>query len=474
MPIKNVTQEHTIDFDVDVCCMQHEGKTLEVYCHDHGKMCCVICLATQHRKCEHVSTFEEIVINPKNLEPEENFTKYLNKMDEKTQELKVQIEENIKVLDHERSEISKKVTSVVQKAKDKLDQLKTNFLLKFDKKHEIQNSKLREQKERIETFLNQVKKGKKLLQTVRHRGSPKQLFIIKEKLKMQLREQLEQLKKDLYGTTCIKYTINVNDTVASILKSVASVAEVDVKRTSDLSDNIAEIVNIMEIMYDDVGRLAFTKETTRNDPLTSQKLTISWVCSFGNEEQFSGGTFLSDGRLVLCNSSLNRLQMFGKTGKLLYESVLSSALRDVCCIGPSQIAVSVQGGTILHKYRVTQKGFRRDGELECIYEPCGLAPTKASLIVGHMNGIAEFSFDGQLLQMLSTRKGLSGPYVSVSKTAKVYFGDGDDVVCSDLTGATLTRYKDPRLKSPLGIAVDGRENVFVCGWNSKKNLCFFS
>lgn len=472
VPIENMVKEQATEIDFDEHCMQHEGKTLEVYCLDHRQMCCVICLATQHRKCEHVSTFEEMVTDPMDSDSEENFTKCLNKMDEKTYELKVKVEENIRGLENKRSEITKKVLTVVQKAKDKLDQLKTSFLSKFDQTHKMQNAKLTERKERIETFSNQVKDGKKMLKTLHQKGSSKQLFIFKENLKTKLRGELESLRKELYGTTCINYTMNINDTLASIPKSMTSVAEVDAKRTSDLSDSITEMFDIMDILYNDVGHLGPTEKPTRVESCTSPKPTMSLVCSLGNEEHFSGGTFLSDGRLVLCNSSLNKLQTFDKTGKALLESTVPGTLRDVCCIGSSQIVVCVQGGTLLYKYKVTQKGFRRHGEIDCFEEPYGLAATNGSLIVGHMNSIAQFSFDGQLLQMLSTRKGLSGPYVSVSMAGKIYFGDGDNVVCCNETGKTITRYKDPQLKSPLGIAVDGKENVLVCGWNSRKIFVF--
>ncbi|CAC5396325.1 unnamed protein product [Mytilus coruscus] len=41
-------------------CPIHKSKILEAFCFDHQKLCCVLCLTLQHRKCENVHAIDEI------------------------------------------------------------------------------------------------------------------------------------------------------------------------------------------------------------------------------------------------------------------------------------------------------------------------------------------------------------------------------------------------------------------------------
>lgn len=49
--------------EVDEPCSSHAGKCVEVFCLDHGKICCSICFATQHRHCKCVEALDDIAKN---------------------------------------------------------------------------------------------------------------------------------------------------------------------------------------------------------------------------------------------------------------------------------------------------------------------------------------------------------------------------------------------------------------------------
>uniref|UniRef100_K1PUY4 Tripartite motif-containing protein 56 n=1 Tax=Magallana gigas TaxID=29159 RepID=K1PUY4_MAGGI len=39
------------NIEIDEPCLVHKGKYIEVFCQDHGQLCCSICFATKHRTC---------------------------------------------------------------------------------------------------------------------------------------------------------------------------------------------------------------------------------------------------------------------------------------------------------------------------------------------------------------------------------------------------------------------------------------
>lgn len=121
VPVETVTKEKQVELlDVDEPCIKHAGKVLEVYCVDHKEVCCVICLATSHRKCEHICTFEEMVTGPNSCdkESEEQFADFLTEVVRKTDGLRTKADGKLTTLNGRHNEVSTQVATTVQQAKD--------------------------------------------------------------------------------------------------------------------------------------------------------------------------------------------------------------------------------------------------------------------------------------------------------------------------------------------------------------------
>lgn len=59
--VTNITPDTDLKpLEMDERCPLHSDKVLEVFCFDHRKLCCSICFATDHRKCDIVTSFDEI------------------------------------------------------------------------------------------------------------------------------------------------------------------------------------------------------------------------------------------------------------------------------------------------------------------------------------------------------------------------------------------------------------------------------
>lgn len=263
VPIEEMRKQQLPEVEQDEPCFKHPGKIYEVYCVDHRELCCVICLATQHRKCEHITTFEEMIKSPENAKSLKHFITCLTKIDEKASGLVTKTEENINRLEHKRSEISEQVSSTIQQARYDLDKLQARFQEKFQQMHKVENGQLEDRKERVKVFLNKVRKGQKLLDVVSKHGTAKQLFITQEKLKAQLKDQKQILQEDLKGAKLIDYTFKMNDikipfTTGSPLDSIAVI---DVKSTLDLTGYLNEVVDLVDSVSDLVESASDIKST---------------------------------------------------------------------------------------------------------------------------------------------------------------------------------------------------------------------
>ncbi|KAJ8316382.1 hypothetical protein KUTeg_006396 [Tegillarca granosa] len=421
--------------DVEEPCMKHTGEVLKVYCVSHKEMCCVICLATSHRKCEHISTFEEMVsTGSKNTEYVENFAEHLDNLEERTDKLRNKTDENLTTLNNRHDEISKKVTTAVQQAIDKLDHLRSSFLTTFKQMHKEERIKLTEAKEKIEVFQQNVKKGKKLLKTVQEQGSPKQVFITTEKLKMQLKQHIDSLQTELNNASFIDYNLRTDDVIETVVNDLTSVAEVDINQTLGLCSSLKKISGIVNGFY-----------IEKQEKIDIMKLEVHKEHSVKPRGEITGGTYLPDGRLA-------------------------GYPRDTCLISSSEILVTFRGG--INKYESQQNELKEKEIISSKRGAWGLAATKDNILVGYEKEVDVLSMDGQVVQNFS-RSGDLVSYVAVSLTGNIYYSDGNDVVCKTADGREVRRFTNPKPQRLLGIAVDKNDNVYVCG-NESNNICVFS
>lgn len=187
VPIDDTVSNEKLSDILDVeLCITHNGKVVEVYCVDHKVLCCVICLATQHRKCKRIATLDDMVSRDVDADTSEYISQSLSEVVKVAEGLTLKTEENFGELDNIHNKICKDVATIVQQAKDKLDDLHSDFTSIFQNKHQAESSRISKRQKSIELFLRNVKNGQTLLQTVREHGSPKQIFTTNEKLKMKI------------------------------------------------------------------------------------------------------------------------------------------------------------------------------------------------------------------------------------------------------------------------------------------------
>ncbi|XP_062582335.1 E3 ubiquitin-protein ligase TRIM56-like [Saccostrea cucullata] len=93
--------------ELDEPCHLHEGKCVEVCCLDHEKLCCCLCVSTQHRQCEQVGTVSDVAkIIPK--EVVESNLEVLSAISKITKEVLKHKEKTITLLSAQKEDILKK------------------------------------------------------------------------------------------------------------------------------------------------------------------------------------------------------------------------------------------------------------------------------------------------------------------------------------------------------------------------------
>ncbi|CAG2250649.1 TIF1G [Mytilus edulis] len=112
-------------------CPIHKSKIFEAFCFDHQKLCCVLCLTLQHRKCETVHAFDEIhYLNKRSLLS--SLESELIEMKSKVYELKEARLFDKEKLDVVFTEMELNASQHVLCLKEKLDSLLDVFIKKLN------------------------------------------------------------------------------------------------------------------------------------------------------------------------------------------------------------------------------------------------------------------------------------------------------------------------------------------------------
>lgn len=178
---------------VDEPCSSHAGKCLEVFCLDHGKMCCSICFATQHRHCKCVEALDHIAkkLPGSNVDWNIHILSEIAKITKETIEYKELL---IKESNTAKETIIASVSTEIENLKSRLDECQQQFEKTFLRSHEEKEEKQKQSVLDLKRYLTTVKNGETLLSAVQQKGSAKQKFLAVVNIIAEVEEQFEQFK----------------------------------------------------------------------------------------------------------------------------------------------------------------------------------------------------------------------------------------------------------------------------------------
>ncbi|XP_060071215.1 E3 ubiquitin-protein ligase TRIM56-like [Ylistrum balloti] len=319
------------DVEIDEDCPRHRGKVLEVYCSDHLELCCVICFATKHRECKHITSIDDV---SEEFDVKEVCSAFFSEMAEITRETKSIValkEKDIENVGTKVKTIAMEITQIVDVSKDRLDYLRKSLIDNMKHKYETEKQKVEEKHKYVHAFENDVKNCCKVITSVSS-GTRRQAFVMFEKIKSELSSHFQQLRLEMAGDVDLNLKFNMNSSLVSLV-TLESLGEVDMQKAPS-----RRIQKILTQMARHLSR--FKHPSYLVDPMHSN---IKLVKSVTKEDvglgqvNLAGGTFLQDGRLLIADFSSKRLIVFGEE----FDDVTTLSVSGQ----PTDVALHINDGT---------------------------------------------------------------------------------------------------------------------------------
>ncbi|XP_063418910.1 uncharacterized protein LOC134701707 [Mytilus trossulus] len=431
-------------------CPVHSSKVVEAYCFDHQKLCCVLCVTLQHRKCEDVQSIEDITSK---TGENDTFEANLTKIQAATEQLLQEQNKEKVVVNKSLSSIENDVIDLVNIAKNKLDSLLVVFLKELKMIEENTESKLNSKLDLVEKLLNRINDFVRTTTFIRSYGSKTQLFIHIQNSKQDFNSEIEKAIMLLWQTTGLEASFLIENTLQNVME-MKSLGEVHVTEKCSKSD----------IKYEGLVSDYFRVPTSKmfDSVHLKRKKTVTL---YGHV--LTGGMCISDQTMVLCSHTLHKIIVVEiSTGNIIAECVFSKNPKRLTYDTKNKtFYISFYGGFF---YNVSfDQSFGKQTNIKkqspynggvCIHD------NHLYMVVGCEIMKMKLNQGGLLTTAFSASTDcteLNGLAIDFKSERLIHTTKDSHIVCSSLDGKKCFDYKDDQMKNVTSVTVNSRGLIFA-------------
>ncbi|XP_062592857.1 uncharacterized protein LOC134254347 [Saccostrea cucullata] len=340
--IKEVNSE----VEIEESCLLHKGKVLDVFCHDHQKLCCSVCLVKEHKLCKNIDTIEDIALGIDRDSIQMTASKYID-LEKCVKDILSENLKKVSKLHTRKQEICMTTEEKVQEIKSLVDNAYAMWLKRFEQNHADSVGNIEIASEELRRFSTTVHEARTMLQSVLKNGSSKQLFVTNYKLQNQISDHITRLKSLDIWTFSEDYKQNNSD----FLSQMSKAKEFEDVVLSRLQSTAVERILLSAPDKDDILKRRQTMSQKDWMKVTFKKL--SQITGFSVRVYY--GLFIHDTRIILSFTNPPSLKIYDiskATGKCVHTETCQKAPYGLCHSGWNLNEFYVSFETFITHYRV--------------------------------------------------------------------------------------------------------------------------
>lgn len=282
--------------EMDEPCPLHSNKVLEVFCFDHRKLCCSICFATDHRKCDIVTSLDEIANEEKETFDIDDFLNKLSEAEQCTQIAVDKAKENLGRINGDKKSMLKSIADIVSSTKSHLDTLHEELKLSIEKTFSETENCQQFDMECLVAFQKTLVHDKRFTEAIKGHGSKKQKFVTLEKTKDALEKHLERLRLAFNFSDSKKLVLDIEEELNDV-QTLSKLATLNLQQSEEnIMINIRDTLCPLGCVGDQVkfqGSFPVSDESFPqfSSPFFHAKTLSKWVLKLSKKEGMLG-TFL--------------------------------------------------------------------------------------------------------------------------------------------------------------------------------------
>ncbi|XP_048742815.2 uncharacterized protein LOC125656242 [Ostrea edulis] len=460
-------------FDMDEPCSIHKNKTIEVYCGDHDKLCCSVCFATQHRRCERVEAIEDVCSRFDRADIKPRLDK-VSKSLEMLENLQENNREKVDKLKARKEVIIRDVEERNEKAKRALDKGFAQWKKQFEQKHGNCLQTLDIACDEMRRFSTTLKEARFTFSLLREKGSLKQLFLMTHRLESQIAEHFHRLKLRMEVETFFDYQHSMGSELTDFVSNNGKIPDVECIKSILSGVIMAQLRNVMS----PDSSISPKPWLANMDLMNIIPRKVSEHVIQGCEEPLYHSLYRYNDTVLL--SLGQTIQIYDVRGNTWIHKYTEECDDNPHAIAQTNVLheVYVAFGTYIAVYNINEENqmtlvIKIPMSPEVTIESFTLMD--GSVICADGSGLKILNLNFSVKEKRNIKIDGDIAYVAASNKAKRFAFvrttiNGEQTVTSqNLSGDTYFRYKMKR-QDLRGIAFDSQDNVFVCDFSEKNEL----
>ncbi|XP_062592858.1 uncharacterized protein LOC134254348 [Saccostrea cucullata] len=457
--IKEVNSE----IEIEESCLLHVGKILDVFCHNHQKLCCSVCLVKQHKLCKNVGTLEDIAHEIDRDSIQKTALRYIG-LEKTVNDILSENLNKVSKLHTRKQEISMVTEEKVQEIKSLLDNAHAMWLKRFEQNHADSVGNIETASEELRRFSTTVHEARIMLQSVLKSGSSKQLFVTNYKLQNQITDHITRLKSLDIWTFSEDYKQNNSD----FFSQMSNAKEFEDVVLSRLQSTALERILVDAPDKDDILKRRLTM--SQKDWMNVIFKKISQITGFSERVYY--GLFIHDTKIILSLTNPPSLKIYDiskATGECIHTDRCQDRPHDLCHSGLSLNEIYVSFENFINHYRIDVAETITFTKLRTIQlkEPM-LAISRGPRTAFAANSSKRMicSLDFCVIHSSSYEPSGDVPFVSSSLISDSHcFIKDYTVVAVEQNNKEI--FKSTKNTDFRGVSFDLQDNILVCNWSTK-------
>ncbi|KAH3844737.1 hypothetical protein DPMN_086999 [Dreissena polymorpha] len=426
-------------------CELHSDHPIEMFCEDHSKLCCSMCLFHDHRHCVKLVLITEKSQAVHGERELINISSSITGVQLKLETAMNDTQECLKKLQDSYDKACDEIKTLRQKINDILDKLERKTTHDLDTLLHTVKQSLQSDTDTCLKAINSLKKIGDAMNNIEK--GPKDLSFIVYQKAFEMDSQAEKVLNELAVNRSPSVVFNKHPCIEQILSDLSTLGNIECAEKQ--TDNDKNII------------LECKKKYLHHIRITSDKETcyIRGICE------------LSGGYILILDYSNNSVKLLDIQFKVIAHADLIGSPMDMCTISPTEVAVTIEESKtnmIVQFLNVKDRQIYIGRTLDFKHKCHGIAFFKNTLFITSLTALYQYTMDGQLVKKIyEDTAGFQTVYkCAVSPDgSRLYIINysHDNLLTLSTDGTVLSSLKNPAFHNPRGVHVIETGQLLVCG-----------
>ncbi|XP_053388951.1 uncharacterized protein LOC128551993 [Mercenaria mercenaria] len=433
-------------------CRYHPDRDIEMFCGTHDMVCCLKCIATEHRTCESVKNIEDVTtpfVQQNEIQGLKDETKAVRDQLIAANKKK---QTNVDSFEEQKKEILRNIQDIERKIIEHIGKLKREAVESLNKRYSEINREMEAEITLTANTITEVDKSTSMLQTVSNMDA-RQQFVQMKLIQRTVKDAKKLFEEsESQGTRVARFIEN-----ADLKTVIMTVTELGRFETMNKNQKLPTPKQY---------QMKSMKEIKVRMPNDSYDCYISDTCQ------------LPDGTIILTDYLNRKVKWLDTNYNVKCHCDLKANPRDICCTTKNEVAVKMNNHKVQFISVDSSLAVLKDISIEG-GSYWGMAYIAGDLWVSTRSGINVYSRSGTLLKSIKNnvngqRIFKSSPQHIAASRENVIVADGSDgAMCLGRDGKVKSDLRDGRLNFTQGVCVSSDGTVFLPGSYSH-NIVMFS